>query len=258
MLSCYVYGAQPQINEARLLLTHLRDGDYAHAGDKKAIDLVISKLLEISPQAIKGPCLDVGSGFGGTANYLYQSYSSPICGIDLDQAAIKYAQQKYPEIPFINGDAHQVSEFFNQEYFSLIYLFNVLYAIEDKLSLLKQLSQIAKSDAILTIFDYTTEQPSLHLNDLAGKPMHPIMLRKLESDLKQSGWELIEITDLTSYFLIWYQELLQKLEEERPALSLRFSDSDIMKVRTTFCTIEGWLSSSLLGGVVIFAKRSSL
>jgi hypothetical protein len=49
MLSCYVYGSQPQINEPRLLLTHLRDGDYAHAGDKKAIDLVISKLLEISP-----------------------------------------------------------------------------------------------------------------------------------------------------------------------------------------------------------------
>jgi len=82
------------------------------------------------------------------------------------------------------------------------------------------------------------------------------MLKKLESDLKKSGWELIEITDLSSHFLLWYQELLQRLEEESPALSLRFSNSDIMKVKTTFCTIEEWLSSSLLGGVVIFAKRS--
>lgn len=256
MFSCFAFGTPP-LNEARLLLTNLRGGDYAHAGDEEAIDLVISKVLELSPQTLQGPCLDVGSGFGGTASYLHRLHFSSIFGVDLDEAAVRYAQEHYPQVPFTHGNAHQVTEFFDPDYFSFIYLFNVLYAIENKSSLLAKLSQVAKSGAILAIFDYTTKQTDLQLNDLAGKPMHPIVVSELKSVLKETGWEVIEITDLSPNFLTWYQILLQKLETESPLLSLRFSESSLMKVRTTFRTIESWLSSSLLGGVVIYAKRAS-
>ena len=256
MLSCFAFSAPP-LNEARLLLGHLRGGDYAHAGDEEAIDLVISKVLELSPQTLQGPCLDVGSGFGGTASYLHRLHFSSTFGIDLDEAAVRYAQEHYPQITFTNGNAHQVTEFFDPDYFSFIYLFNVLYAVEDKPSLLKKLSKVAQPGALLAIFDYTTTQADLQLNDLAGKPMYPIVVSELKSVLKETGWELIEITDLSPSFLTWYRILLKKLEAESPLLSIRFSESSLTKVRTTFRTIENWLSSSLLGGVVIYAKRTS-
>lgn len=62
-----------KMNTARLLLANLRGGDYAHPGDKDAIDMVIRKVLELSPDIQKGICLDIGSGLGGTANYMYES-----------------------------------------------------------------------------------------------------------------------------------------------------------------------------------------
>jgi len=257
MGSCFACATPPPLNEARLLLAHLRGGDYAHAGDEEAIDLVISKVVEISPQALQGPCLDVGSGFGGTADYLYRLQFSPIFGIDLDEAAVRYAQEHYQQIPFAKGNANQVTEFFDPDYFAFLYLFNVLYAVEDKPSLLATLSEVAKPGAILAIFDYTTTQTALQLLDLAGKPMYPIVISEIKTALKSTGWELIEITDLSQNFLSWYQILLQKLEAESSFLSLRFSESSLTKVRMTFHTIENWLSSSLLGGVVIYAKRTS-
>jgi SAM-dependent methyltransferase len=257
MLSCFVYGTSPPINQARLLLTHLRGGDYAHAGDEEAIDLVISKVLELSPQVLEGPCLDVGSGFGGTANYLQQLQFHSIFGIDIDEAAIKYAQEHYPHIPFIQGNAHHVNELFDSDYFSFIYLFNVLYSIKNKKDLLEKITQIAKPGAVLAIFDYTVKETAIQLNDLADKPMYPIVIQETRSTLEELGWDVMEITDLSLHFLVWYQTLLQKMEGEETLLSSQFAEKDIIKVRTTFSTIERWLSSSILGGSVIYAKRQN-
>lgn len=257
LLSSFGYGESPPINQARLLLTYLRGGDYAHAGDKEAIDLVISKVLELSPEVLEGPCLDVGSGFGGTANYLHQLQFHSIFGIDIDESAVKYAQEHYPTLSFIRGNAHEVTNFFGSDYFSFIYLFNVLYSIQDKTSLLKKLTQIAKPGAILAIFDYTTKETTPQLNDLADNPMHPVVIQEIRNTLEKLGWDIVEITDLSSHFLTWYQNLLKKMDKEAILLSHLFAEEDISKVRRTFDTIERWLSSSLLGGSVIYAKRQS-
>ena len=58
----------PAPNSACLLLAELRRGDYAHAGDAEAIELVIEKLLRLNPQIKSGRVLDVASGFGGTVH----------------------------------------------------------------------------------------------------------------------------------------------------------------------------------------------
>jgi SAM-dependent methyltransferase len=211
MFSYFAYGASPPINQARLLLTHLRGGDYAHAGDAEAIDLVISKVLELSPYVVEGPCLDVGSGFGGTANDLHRLQFHSIFGMDIDAAAVKYAQEHYPHISFIQGNACQANELFDSESFSFIYLFNVLYSIENKVSLLAALTHIARPGALLAIFDYTTKKTSLRLNDLADKPMYPIVITELKSTLEELGWDVMEITDLSSHFLTWYQAASKNL-----------------------------------------------
>jgi hypothetical protein len=63
----------------------------------------------------------------------------------------------------------------------------VLYAIEDKPSLLKNLYNIAKPGAILALFDYTTADSSFSLQDLAGKSMYPIVVKDLEKNLQDIG-----------------------------------------------------------------------
>lgn len=237
------------------LLTHLRGGDYAHAGDEEAVNRVAQKALELSPDIQKGPCLDVGSGFGGTAHHFFRLNFHSIYGIDIDEAAVNYAKKHYPEILFQTAPAAQVATIFEPDFFSFIYMFNVLYAIEDKKELLEELFKVAKPGAVLALFDYTTEESSLSLRDLADKPMYPLVLKDLKKSLSESGWEILEVVDLSPQFLTWYEELLNKMEKEEATLSDRFSNEDRRKVKNTFTTIYQWLRTSLLGGAVIYAKK---
>ncbi|MBS0585666.1 MAG: class I SAM-dependent methyltransferase [Verrucomicrobia bacterium] len=243
-----------KLNTARLLLTELRQGDYAHAGDKEAILLVIKKALEFSPEIQKKASLDVGSGFGGTANYIYNLGFPNLYGIDLDKAAIEYAKSKYPHVHFLEADATSHTTFFDKE-FSFIYSFNVLYAIEDKDTLLRNLYDMAEPGALLVLFDYTTENPSLSLKDLADKPMYPMVLKEMKKTLQDIGWQILEIQDLSSEFLFWYQDLLDKMEKNEETLTSLFSKADINKVKATFSTIYHWLKTSQLGGAAIYAKK---
>src|SRR5690348_8068904 len=143
------FSPRPPVNPFRRLLTQLRGGDYAHAGDKEAVDMVIARALQLSPEIQEGPCLDVGSGFGGTAAHVADLNFKSVHGIDLDQAAILYAKEQYPKIDFIAADALQASQFYGPATFSFLFMFNVLYAIEDKLALLKELAKVAKPGALL-------------------------------------------------------------------------------------------------------------
>lgn len=246
---------RPPINTARQLLCHLRGGDYAHAGDKAAVDMVIERALALSPDIQSGPCLDVGSGFGGTAAYIGQLHFNSIHGIDLDEAAVMYAKEQYPQINFIAGDALKVSESFEQGAFTFLYMFNVSYAIEDKVALLQQLHAVAKSGALLAIFDYTTLQSPLRMNDLAGKPMHPIVVDQFLDDCRKTDWNVIEVKDVTQSYIMWYQDLLEKLERESPALLENYSDSDISRVKKTFTFLLDELKKGQIGGGILYLKK---
>jgi len=255
VFSLPVFGKEFPMNNARLLLGMLRGGDYAHPGDKEAVDTVAEKVLTLSPEIQDGPVLDVGSGFGGTANRLRELNFKSIFGIDLDEAAVEYAKEHYPEVNFLHANANDVLHFFDEEFFSFIYMFNVLYAIEDKKGLLERLFKVAKPGALLVIFDYTTKQKPFSLQDLAGKPMYPFVMSELEESLKETGWEVKESVDLSPYFLKSYEMLLSKLKKESEALSVQFSQESVTKVETTFNFIYESLKSSALGGAAIYAKK---
>ena len=251
------FSPEPKINNARLLLSKLRGGDYAHVGEKEATSMVVQRVLQLSPGIQTGRCLDVGSGFGGTANDIYHMGFHSIQGVDIDEAAVLYAKQHYPQIPFIHAEADEISNLFEPESFSFICLFNVMYAIEDKPLLLIKLSAVAKTGAILAIFDYTAKDGILELQDLAAKPMYPIALDSLPENLKISGWEVLEVVDLSQRYLTWYRNLLDKLLEERQTLSRQFSQADITRVQTTFSSLAERLENSSLGGVVIYCRKSN-
>ncbi len=244
-----------KINTARALLSKLRNGDYAHAGDRESIDMVIQKVLERSPEIINGYSLDVGSGFGGTANDFYRYGFHNIYGIDIDEASVYYANKNYPHIKFLKTEASNVTSLFEAELFSFIYFFNVMYAIEDKKNTLKSLNAIAKPGATLMIFDYIDKGNDFLLTDLAGNPMYPINLKAFQEDLIGSGWEMLEVIDLSDKYIIWYENLLDKLFQERVSLAQNFSKEDIERVEFTFNRILKWLKEASLGGILIFAKK---
>lgn len=248
--------ATPPLNQARLILSQLRGGDFTHAGDKEAIDMVVTKLKQEHPEVLKGNCLDVGCGFGGTADYLVKQGFKHVWGIDIDKSTIAYAKSKYKGIAFSTLDAAAVSAQFNKKFFSFVYLFNVLYAIEDKGNVLKQLAEVAKPGAILMIFDYSAVDGGEPILDLAGNPMRPISVKEIRQQLQESGWEVLEVRDLRNNFITWYEQLLQKLDEKKQELKGNFLEKDIAKFSATYIHILHHLHRKILGGIIIYAKRA--
>ncbi len=244
-----------EINQARLILSELRGGDFTHAGDKEAIDIVIAKIKHAFPELLEGNCLDVGCGFGGTADYLINQGFKNVWGIDVDKSVIDYAKSKYKGIEFLISDASSLSLKFNRDFFSFVYLFNVLYAIEDKNSVLWQLANISQPGAILMIFDFSSTESNESILDLTGKPMRPIYTKGIKQQLHESGWEVLEVRDLSGNFIVWYEQLLQKLEEKKQELKGHFLEKDIAKFSATYVHILHHLRRKTLGGILIYAKR---
>ena len=257
----------------RLLLAKLRKADFTHAGDEEAIDIFLEKINKLFNQSsgntsavdsrdqIKSilknkQALDVGCGLGGTADYLRKNTFLDICGIDIDAAAIKYSKLHYPEIDVVECDVMNVDTTFGNNTFDLIYLFNVFYALPEQQKSLKKLSDIAKSGAILAIFDYTQANPnSIGLKDLAGKSMNPIYLNDIKKWLKETGWELIEIVDISNKYNEWYSSLLKNLQSQKDNLLNEFTNETYEKVLSTFSFLSNKIKSKEMGGSIIYAKN---
>jgi SAM-dependent methyltransferase len=236
------------INTARVLLALLRGGDYAHAGDREAVDIVLEKVCTYSPE-IK-TCLDFGCGMGGTAGDLAKRIDC-VWGLDPDLAAINYAKLNYEQVTFIHDYGENIDRYFEENSLDLITLFNVLYAIEDKRHVLEKLSHIAKPGAILAILDYTQRKENLDLFDLANKPMYPIVLEEQNEQLMEMGWIIHETMDLTHRYFSWYEDLLIKLSSEEH----KHPSDDVKKLRETFTNLKDQILNGALGGALIIAIK---
>jgi SAM-dependent methyltransferase len=241
----------------RLLLAKLRKADYTHAGDEEAIDIFLEKINGLFADKSTLKVLDAGCGLGGTADYIRRKISSNISGIDIDNKAINHAQQNYPEVNSLECDILQVDAILKKENFDLIYLFNVFYALPDQQKSLQKLAHVAKPGAILGIFDYTQINPnSIGLKDLAEKAMNPIHLGSLKTWLKQTGWELIEIIDLSDKYDEWYSKLLENLKLQKESLLKEFTDKTYEKVLSTFSFLSSKIKNKEMGGSIIYAKHN--
>ena len=240
----------------RLLLAQLRKADYTHAGDEEAINIFLEKMNKLLPPTSSLKLLDAGCGLGGTAEYIRQRMSQNIHGIDIDAKAIQHAKQNYPKINLSECDIMQVDTIFKKKDFDVIYLFNVFYALPDQQKSLKKLASVAKPGALLAIFDYTQSNPdSIGLKDLAEKPMNPIHLDSLKMLLKQTNWELIEITDLSNKYDEWYLKLLENLKLQKDNLLKEFTDKTYEKVLTTFSFLSSKIKNKEMGGSIIYARQ---
>jgi SAM-dependent methyltransferase len=249
----------------RLLIARLRDGDYAHAGEEEAIDLVLQGISELtadgtyknSPESNgKLKVIDIGCGLGGTANYIKNTTNYDVFGIDIDRLAIDHAQGRYPGVRFFSCDVLDVKSKLPFHQFDLVYMFNAFYAFSNQTKALEALAEITRKSGLLVIFDYTYQNNhnSADLTDLAGNPMDPIITSQLETALKETGWDLIKVVQLHNKYEEWYTVFLERLHKKRSELLDEFSEEAYIKVESTFQTLLDNIKKGILGGSIVYAK----
>lgn len=136
----------------KLLLSYLRDGDFTHPGSIEAINLAMRKFPKDPTRYI----LDVGCGLGGTAHIVQKQGWGKVVGIDIDEHAIQYAKENYPEISFYHCDVTSTAKFFSTDQYDMTYLFSAFYCFESQQQSLEALASVTKEDGELVIFDYSS------------------------------------------------------------------------------------------------------
>ncbi len=238
------------------LVSFLRKGDFAHAGEEKAIDLAFSTVSHKPKQTI----LDVGCGLGGTAAYIQNHHLGQVTGLDIEKEAIVYAQQKYPEITFHCCDVVNAAQIITQQ-FDLICLFNAFYAFSDQLAALKTLNKLINTKGKIIIFDYSNPDsrkitPLFSAGDKNTSPFKPVSFQGIDSLLEQSGWQLSKKIDISLQYIQWYTQLIDRLLGNESEIIRLFSQSLFQKAVTTYSSIKESLVKGLLGGILLYAEKA--
>ena len=227
----------------KLLLSDIRTGDYTHPGDEDAIELVISH-LEISENS---SILDVGSGLGGTADYL--SRYGETTGIDFDENCIKHAQKNYKEVPFHHLDAHKLHTIFPSNQFDIFTLFSSFCFFENQALACLEMANVAKNGAQLAIFDYSSHLDN-HVHPFNQQLMfEPLKKQTIEKVL--GPWQLKEFIDLTGYYVEQYTSIVEKIEGKKDYLIDKFGTPAYTDVHSSFTSLIETFGQS--GGALVIA-----
>lgn len=246
------------MSNRKQLLAAVRQGEYAHAGEEEAIELAMTLVSKRAEQLL----LDVGSGLGGTARYLEQTGWGKVTGVDIDKKMIEYANAQYSSIKFYEGSADVLSTLFKSRDFDVVYSFNAFFCFREQARCLNEMAMVAKKDADLIIFEYTSPFTYSDKNpffDPAGlsysKIFSPINLETIEQTLFENHWQLKNIINLNQKYLLWYQWLIEKMDQQKSDLINKFGHSTFQGLYDGYCVLIDLITSKKLGGGIIHAKR---
>jgi SAM-dependent methyltransferase len=236
--------------DGKKFLATVRGEDFAHAGEKEAIDFVFERI----PAQSNWKVLDVGCGRGGTANYVHQRGWGQVTGVDIDESSIEYAKEEYPDLDFSVCAMESVGTQFPEE-FDLLYLFNVYYASSDKREAMKSFRKAAKPGATLCIFDYVNYKPQEKLPSvfLGQTPATPA---EFEEFMKDASWEVTKNENLDKQYIEWYRKFLARFDE--PSLKRDYSAEEIESVRSKYSELLAAHESGALGGVLLLAQAHEI
>lgn len=240
------------------LLSYLRNGDYAHAGEAESIIQVMNRF----PKSKHRTILDVGCGLGGTASFIEENGWGDVVGIDIERESIEYAKHQYPSIEFYVADVVNAHTILSDRKFDLICLFNSFYAFNDKELALRSLSQVANLHAKLVIFDYVDPlevgiTPLFREGDNQTAPFKPIKLQSIKDTLHSCNWYLAEIIDVSDDYSRWYADLLDRLNNKKKFAIEKFGVDAFDKACKTYTEIYDAIITKNLGGVIIYAEKQS-
>jgi SAM-dependent methyltransferase len=230
-----------------------RGGDFAHAGETEAIDLVFDDLGKDPSRRL----LDVGCGRGGTAQYLYERGYGFVHGFDTDEASVAYARSRYAPLDFRCHDALRCARHYDGA-FEIIYLFNVLYlfARQDQLRCLQQLRRLADERSLLVLFDYTARAPNGETGSAYRTNWHPIDIAGFPAMSEAGGWRIAAFADYSDRYGTWYAAMLENLHDRHDAI-VEIADEEWFDAarRIYGSHLEGIESGRLGGGVYYLRPR---
>lgn len=249
--------------EGKRLVSFLREGDFAHAGEQEAIDFVMSKFEKKRDQQI----LDVGCGLGGTAHYLQEQQWGEISAFDIEEESIKHAKNNYKNINFYVSDVACVNKIFLSSQFDIICMFNSFYAFSDQKKALESVRKIAKSGGKLAIFDYSFLRsnkitPNFIYHDLnirnfvtVKAPFIPIKEEKIEELLLSSGWRITDFVNVSKKYELWYESLVSKLQLKKEMVVEVYGEKAFLRARKTYVEMLRAIKEGILGGAIVYADK---
>jgi len=228
------------------ILALVRKGDYAHAGEEEAIEVVFKDI----PKDPKRILLDVGCGRGGTAGYVQDKGWGKVTGIDIDPESIDYAKKTYPDVDFLAADATALSVKLPKR-FDLIYLFNVFYALRDHGGVLRELRRLSREPGGLVIFDYLIRSKTK--KDFPFPEWNPIDLTAAAGLFKTAGWRITKTVDLSKLYEKWYNNLNSRIEASSEEIIALAGEEWLDFVRSFYGNIADAIKKGLLGGAAVYA-----
>ncbi|BCH35738.1 hypothetical protein MesoLjLc_76680 [Mesorhizobium sp. L-8-10] len=199
------------------ILSFVREGDYAHAGEEEAIELALSGVEKNTRRLI----LDAGCGRGGTADYLNRNGWGRVIGIDIEPESIDAARERYPGASFIVCDVCGVDRHVTERP-EIVCMFNAYYCFEDQSGALGALLKIARPDARMIIFDHVDrggyqDDPLMD----AGEPFlpNPLRLSEVRERMSSTGWQVLDIQEVHDAYIGWYASLMSRIERARDRIT---------------------------------------
>jgi len=246
------------VDKSRFLLSTMREGGFSHVGGAEAIVLLLDKVIAANAEVLNGNILEIGSSYGGTANFLKSQHYEKVQGIDIDEEAVKYAHEKYPNIEFKVADATKLTGIFEDDYFNFIYMFDVAHAIEDKLSLLQRIKAVSKKNSLLAIIDYSLKgtDETEKLTDNKGLVIYALNLKKLIPLMRYIGLEIVEVVDVTDSYKAWYSSIIERINlSKEDLLSKGYSEEEIKFIQDKFNFLLTMINEDKIGGTIIIARK---
>lgn len=160
----------------------------------------ISSFEEIAKKRKYQKILDIGCAGGTLTQKMSQVLpNSQIIAIDIYQNAIKYAQQKYPNITFKIADAHKLP--FRSKSFDLVVSYETIEHVVDPLKVFKEVFRVLKKDGhaivamdsgnwLFKIIWFFWENSKGKV--WQGAHLHPFHHTQLEEIIKKSDFKILK------------------------------------------------------------------
>jgi ubiquinone/menaquinone biosynthesis C-methylase UbiE len=242
--------------QGKTILSFIRNGNYAHAGEEEAILKVFDGIQKCKNQKI----LDVGCGKGGTAKFVQDHGWGSVTGIDVEAESIEFACTSYPDIKFYCSDVTKVDSILSEKY-DLIYLFNSFYEFSDQEAALSALRKVAHDKTILIIFDYidlTSGEGTLIIRNDRTKITNPISLSNFDVFSKKTRWEKISYEDITCNYKEWYQSLLNSIVQKQDTITKKFGESGYCSACKRYTDLLNALEQGEMAGGIIKARTIAI
>lgn len=181
--------------------------------------------------------LDIGSGLGGVAKYLAQTYNTSVTGIDVNSWMIDESIRRTPpslqeHVRFLKIESNSNWDFEDKS-FDIIYSKGVFTHISNKDQTLQESKRLLKEGAPFVFTDWLSSEdkhwgPNIQrLVELERLELHPESESSYIKILESNGFRVESIRDEASDYRKYYTQIIANLKSLQKSSNAAFIPFDI-------------------------------